>query len=109
VRHARRTGDPSADTREAPPQLQLLREQVPSARFVAGEFNAALAEGQRLVLRSPGLTPEQVAPVEQAARAIGVPVRGELGLSPMRWRRCAHPRTTTRRAGRDRHRMARPR
>jgi UDP-N-acetylmuramoylalanine--D-glutamate ligase len=69
-----------ADTREAPPQLQLLREQVPGARFVAGEFNAALAEGQRLVLRSPGLTPEQVAPVEQAARAIGVPVRGELGL-----------------------------
>jgi UDP-N-acetylmuramoylalanine--D-glutamate ligase len=39
-----------------------------------------LVEGQRLVLRSPGLTPEQVAPVEQAARAIGVPVRGELGL-----------------------------
>jgi UDP-N-acetylmuramoylalanine--D-glutamate ligase len=69
-----------ADTREAPPQLQLLREQVPNARFVAGEFNAALIEGQRLVLRSPGLTPEQVAPVEQAARAIGVPVRGELGL-----------------------------
>jgi UDP-N-acetylmuramoylalanine--D-glutamate ligase len=69
-----------ADTREAPPQLQLLREQVPSARFVAGEFDAALAQGQRLVLRSPGLTPEQVAPVEQAARAIGVPVRGELGL-----------------------------
>jgi UDP-N-acetylmuramoylalanine--D-glutamate ligase len=69
-----------ADTREAPPQLQLLREQVPNARFVAGEFDAALAQGQRLVLRSPGLTPEQVAPVEQAARAIGVPVRGELGL-----------------------------
>jgi UDP-N-acetylmuramoylalanine--D-glutamate ligase len=69
-----------ADTREAPPQLQMLREQVPGARFVAGEFNAALAEGQRLVVRSPGLTPEQVAPVEQAARAIGVPVRGELGL-----------------------------
>ena len=69
-----------ADTREAPPQLSLLREQVPQARFVHGEFSAQLAEGQRLVLRSPGLTPAQVAPVEDAARAVGVPVRGELGL-----------------------------
>ncbi|HEY0825286.1 MAG TPA: Mur ligase family protein, partial [Ramlibacter sp.] len=69
-----------ADTREAPPQLGLLREQVPQARFVHGEFTPQLAEGQKLVLRSPGLTPQQVAPVEQAARAAGVPVRGELGL-----------------------------
>ncbi len=69
-----------ADTREAPPQLALLREQLPQARFVHGEFTAQLAEGMQLVLRSPGLTPQQVAPVEQAARAAGVPVRGELGL-----------------------------
>ena len=69
-----------ADTREAPPQLQLLREQVPQARFVHAEFSAQLAEGQALVLRSPGLTPQQVAPVEQAARAAGVRVSGELGL-----------------------------
>ena len=53
------------DTREAPPQLPLLREQVPGARFVAGEFSAALIEGHGFhrVLRSPGLTPAQVAPV----------------------------------------------
>jgi len=69
-----------ADTREAPPQLGLLREQLPQARFIAGEFTPQLVEGQRLVLRSPGLTPVQVAPVEQAARAAGIPVRGELGL-----------------------------
>lgn len=69
-----------ADTREAPPQLPQLQEQVPQARFVAGAFDAALAEGQRLVLRSPGLSPAQVAPVAQAARAVGVPVRGELEL-----------------------------
>lgn len=69
-----------ADTREAPPQLPLLREQVPQAQFVSGEFTAALADGRQLVLRSPGLTPAQVAPVEEAARAAGVRVSGELGL-----------------------------
>jgi UDP-N-acetylmuramoylalanine--D-glutamate ligase len=69
-----------ADTREQPPQLAQLREQVPGANFVAGEFGPALVEGQQLVLRSPGLTPAQVATVEEAARAAGVPVRGELGL-----------------------------
>lgn len=69
-----------ADTRAEPPQLGLLREQVPQARFVAGEFNADLAQGQQLVLRSPGLAPQQVAPVEEAARAGGVPVQGELAL-----------------------------
>ena len=69
-----------ADTREDPPQLATLREQVPHARFVGGAFTAGLAQGRQLVLRSPGLTPAQVAPVEEAARAQGVPVRGELGL-----------------------------
>ncbi|WP_299765310.1 UDP-N-acetylmuramoyl-L-alanine--D-glutamate ligase [Ramlibacter sp.] len=69
-----------ADTRDAPPQLAALREQVPQARFVAGPFDAALADGQQLVLRSPGLTPAQVAPVVDAARAAGVAVRAELDL-----------------------------
>jgi UDP-N-acetylmuramoylalanine--D-glutamate ligase len=69
-----------ADTREAPPQLAQLLEQVPQARFIHGEFTGQLLEGQRLVLRSPGLTPAQVAPVAEAARAAGIPVRGELGL-----------------------------
>lgn len=69
-----------ADTREDPPQLPALREQVPQARFVAGAFDEALAQGQRLVLRSPGLTPAQVAPVADAARAVGVPVRAELDM-----------------------------
>ncbi|HZN48213.1 MAG TPA: UDP-N-acetylmuramoyl-L-alanine--D-glutamate ligase, partial [Ramlibacter sp.] len=50
------------------------------ARFIHGDFTGQLLEGQRLVLRSPGLTPAQVAPVAEAARAAGVPVRGELGL-----------------------------
>jgi len=69
-----------ADTREEPPQLPTLREQVPEARFVAGAFPAELLQGRQLVLRSPGLSPAQVAPVEDAARAQGIPVLGELGL-----------------------------
>ena len=69
-----------ADTRAEPPQLGLLREQVPQARFVAGAFTADLVHGQQLVLRSPGLAPQQVAAVEDAARAIGLPVQGELAL-----------------------------
>jgi UDP-N-acetylmuramoylalanine--D-glutamate ligase len=69
-----------ADTREAPPQLEQLREQAPSARFVSGPFVADLVEGQQQVLRSPGLTPEQVAAVEAAARERGIPLRGELSL-----------------------------
>ncbi|MBK6004466.1 UDP-N-acetylmuramoyl-L-alanine--D-glutamate ligase [Ramlibacter ginsenosidimutans] len=69
-----------ADTREAPPQLEQLRQELPQARFVAGPFEASLVEGQQMVLRSPGLTPQQVAPVEQAARERGLRVSGELGL-----------------------------
>jgi UDP-N-acetylmuramoylalanine--D-glutamate ligase len=69
-----------ADTREAPPQLEQLRQDVPQARFVAGAFDAGLVDGEHMVLRSPGLTPEQVAPVEQAARERGLRVSGELGL-----------------------------
>ncbi|MBI2769761.1 MAG: UDP-N-acetylmuramoyl-L-alanine--D-glutamate ligase [Burkholderiales bacterium] len=71
-----------ADTREAPPQLGALREQLPQAKFVAGDFTAALVEGQDLagVFRSPGLSPEQVAPVLIAANAQGVRAAGELSL-----------------------------
>jgi UDP-N-acetylmuramoylalanine--D-glutamate ligase len=69
-----------ADTREAPPQLEALRETVPAAAFVAGEFTPALAQGADIVLRSPGLAPAQVAPVVVAAREQGLPVWGELAL-----------------------------
>ncbi|MGE4240933.1 UDP-N-acetylmuramoyl-L-alanine--D-glutamate ligase [Ramlibacter sp.] len=71
-----------ADSREAPPQLGDLRAQVPSAAFVSGALAASLIEGQdvNLVLRSPGLSPAQVAPVVNAAQAAGIRVRGELGV-----------------------------
>ncbi len=70
-----------ADTREAPPQLGALREQVPQARFIGGPFSAELLQGEvAAVFRSPGLSPEQAAPVLTSAAAQGLPVGGELSL-----------------------------
>jgi UDP-N-acetylmuramoylalanine--D-glutamate ligase len=74
-----------ADTRVAPPQLTTLQQELPQVRFVAGEFQSALVDGQGLqaVYRSPGLSPDVVAPVLDAARAIGLVVGGELSLYAM--------------------------
>ena len=71
-----------ADTREAPPQLAQLRQELPQAVFVGGPFGAALIEGTsiRAVYCSPGLSPQVLAPVVTAARATGLPVGGELDL-----------------------------
>lgn len=74
-----------ADTREAPPQLAALQKELPQVRFVAGAFGAHLVEGQGLhgVYRSPGLSPDTIAPVLVAASAIGVATGGELTLYTM--------------------------
>ena len=71
-----------ADTRETPPQLAALRQELPQAEFIGGEFSAALVEGTaiRAVYCSPGLSPQALAPVVSAARTIGLPVGGELDL-----------------------------
>jgi UDP-N-acetylmuramoylalanine--D-glutamate ligase len=70
-----------ADTREAPPQLEQLREQLPHARFVGGPFNADLVAGDvQAVFRSPGLSPGQAASVLAAANERGIQVGGELSL-----------------------------
>ena len=60
-----------ADTRDAPPQLAVLQAEWPAVRFVPGPFAAHLVEGTsvRAVFRSPGLSPEAVAPVVSAAQA----------------------------------------
>ena len=70
-----------ADTRGEPPQLGALREHVAEARFVAGEFQAELLnDGVQAVMRSPGLSPEQVAHVVASADELGIPIGGELSL-----------------------------
>ena len=70
-----------ADTRAEPPQLAALREQLPAATFVSGEFGATLLDGGvQAVFRSPGLSPQQVVPVFSAAKERGIRTSGELGL-----------------------------
>jgi UDP-N-acetylmuramoylalanine--D-glutamate ligase len=71
-----------ADTREAPPLLAKLREELPGVTFVGGAFTPELVQGTavRAVYRSPGLSPATIAPVADAARAMGLPVGGELDL-----------------------------
>ncbi len=71
-----------ADTRDAPALLGTLREELPDAVFIGGPLDAALVEGTsiRAIYRSPGLMPATLAPLLDAARAIGLPVGGELDL-----------------------------
>ena len=71
-----------ADTRDAPPQLAVLQAEWPAVRFVPGPFDTHLVEGSsvRAVFRSPGLSPEAVAPVVNAAQAMGLWQGGELSL-----------------------------
>jgi len=71
-----------ADTRSAPPQLAKLHSELPGVQFVGGAFSAALVQGRdvRAVFKSPGLSPAEVAPVFEAAKAIGIWAAGELGL-----------------------------
>jgi UDP-N-acetylmuramoylalanine--D-glutamate ligase len=71
-----------ADTRELPPQLATLQAEWPQVKFVSGTFAASLVEGTtvRAVFRSPGLSPDVVAPVVNAAKAMGLWHGGELSL-----------------------------
>lgn len=71
-----------ADTREAPPQLEALKQHVPGAEFVSGAFTPSLLDDVQLVLKSPGLSPRDAAVVallDQAAER-GLLVQGELTL-----------------------------
>ncbi len=71
-----------ADTRTEPPHWAALQVQYPEVRLVSGEMGAHLVEGQdiRAVFKSPGLSPADVAPVWQAAQAMGLWVGTELTL-----------------------------
>ncbi|CAN7556671.1 UDP-N-acetylmuramoyl-L-alanine--D-glutamate ligase [Massilia sp. LjRoot122] len=69
------------DTRTEPQRLFALRQAVPGAEFVGGEFDASLLEGVDFVAVSPGLAPNrELAEISPAARARNIPVWGEIEL-----------------------------
>ena len=71
-----------ADSRDSPPQLDALRRDLPSARFVCGPLDASLLAERpfSLVCKSPGLTPSEVANVLIADYVYLTRATGELGL-----------------------------
>ncbi len=71
------------DTRAEPPGLQSLQAEWPGVAFRrVDQLGADLVQstGIRAVCRSPGLSPADIAPVLEAARAAGLTVWGELDL-----------------------------
>ena len=71
-----------ADTRSAPPQLPALQQELPAVRFIAGDFAVLMSAcgPVDLVLRSPGLSPAEIAPVMQAVKEQGLAWGNELTL-----------------------------
>ncbi len=70
------------DSREQPANTVALAEHVPDAQWVRGPLTDAAFAGVRLVLKSPGLAPQDeriAAPLNRAADT-GVRVQGELEL-----------------------------
>ena len=70
------------DSREQPPQAAALRQAVPRAVLRSGALAAEDLAGMQMLLKSPGLAPDDVriAPLLAAARSTGLPIVGELGL-----------------------------
>jgi UDP-N-acetylmuramoylalanine--D-glutamate ligase len=70
-----------ADTRESPERLPALRDAIPQAEFIGGEFTPALLDGIELVALSPGLAPHrELATILPAAQEKNLPVWGEIEL-----------------------------
>ncbi|MFM8468137.1 MAG: UDP-N-acetylmuramoyl-L-alanine--D-glutamate ligase [Oxalobacteraceae bacterium] len=70
-----------ADTRPFPERLAGLRESVPNAEFIAGEFTSSLLETIDLILLSPGLSPgKELAAILPVAHEKQIPVWGEIEL-----------------------------
>jgi UDP-N-acetylmuramoylalanine--D-glutamate ligase len=70
------------DSRENPPHAGALALAVPGATLATGALEASLLDGVQLILKSPGLSPrdERIAARLAAARAMGIPIAGELDL-----------------------------
>ena len=71
-----------ADTRAAPPQLEMLRNTLPQVTFIHSQMSADLFASATfdMVLKSPGLSPASIAGVIDAAEACGIARGNELSL-----------------------------
>jgi UDP-N-acetylmuramoylalanine--D-glutamate ligase len=80
-----------ADTRETPPQLAALLAECPAAQFRSGPLDAALLAQApwQVIARSPGLPPQQLAPLRDWAQSHGADWLGELDLFALALRELA--------------------
>jgi len=70
-----------ADMRAFPDRLPTLRENIPTAEFISGEFTSSLVDGINFIVLSPGLSPRnELVPVLTAAEEKNIPVWGEIEL-----------------------------
>ncbi|PLX73566.1 MAG: UDP-N-acetylmuramoyl-L-alanine--D-glutamate ligase [Azoarcus sp.] len=67
-----------ADSRERPPGLDTLQQDVPLAEIITGAFGNEVLEGVDLLAVSPGLDPRTGVIAEATRR--GLPVTGEMSL-----------------------------
>lgn len=70
------------DTRPIPPQLAELNSNLPAVHFISSALSISLLEGKTftLLLVSPGIKPEELAPLWVFAKEQGVAVGSELTL-----------------------------
>lgn len=66
------------DTRESPPNLQIVRNEMPNVEIFLGDFDTSLLQTAELMVISPGIALSTPA-VQQAIEA-GVPVVGDVEL-----------------------------
>lgn len=71
-----------ADSRERPPGLTALAQELPEVSTHCGRLSADTLGDAQLLLRSPGIAPHatEFAAIVDAATARGVPIAGELHL-----------------------------
>ena len=80
ARYLSRRGESVAvvDSREAPPMLAALREELPDVAVFLGPFDGELFRRADRIVLSPGVDPAE--PAVAGARAAGVPVLGDVEL-----------------------------
>lgn len=66
------------DTRERPPGLVALKDELPDVALFLGNFDSAVFEAAQQIIVSPGVSLRE--PLIEAARARGVPILGDIEL-----------------------------